>query len=123
MHHLFYLIPLLHPPAPPRGLGSIVGRRSYAYQILLKIPEDNESSSEGKVYVVVYDFHALQSIPPRFYQNLRRLQEFFKDGIQVQKSVIECARKRTALAIAELARLYGAKVRIYAVSDMVTLEG
>ena len=73
------------------------------------------------VFLVVYDFSISSSkhIPPTFYKNLYRVQSVLNDGVQIQKSVIECLRLETAIAIADLARHYGANVRIYRASEII----
>ncbi|RLF16846.1 MAG: hypothetical protein DRJ66_02405 [Thermoprotei archaeon] len=99
-----------------------MGRRTIASIILDSIRERREIMECDDVYLVVYDFSVSSSkhIPPTFYRNLLRIQRALNDGIQVQKSVIECSKLETALAIADLARHYGANVRIYRASQVIS---
>ncbi|OYT28971.1 MAG: hypothetical protein DRJ32_02570 [Thermoprotei archaeon] len=72
-------------------------------------------------FLVVYDFSVKSSrkISHRFYRNLKILSEKTDDVIYVQKSVIECSRLSTAIAVVELAKHYGAKVNVYRVIEKI----
>jgi len=95
-----------------------MGRRPIAYHLIEKF---NCSSPGNSSYIVVYDFSTSgsRSISRSFYRNLERIRDSLNDGFLVQKSVFECRKKNTALAVAELARIYGARVRIYEVSSLI----
>ncbi|RLC73730.1 MAG: hypothetical protein DRI26_00130 [Chloroflexi bacterium] len=94
-----------------------MGRKSLAE----KIWEEVEGITGSGLYVVVYDFK--KKVSKEFYQNVNRIRKLSNDGVFIQKSTIECRRKATALAIARLARKYGAKVRIYScvTTELLTL--
>ncbi len=97
-----------------------MGRRPLSYYLLDKF---GSPSHENSTYIVVYDFSTSKgrSISITFYRNLRRICNALNDGFLVQKSVFECKKKNTALAVAELAKLYGARVRVYEVSSSLNL--
>ena len=88
-----------------------MGRKSFAEKILKEL---KERKVEG-LRLVVYDFKG--KIPKEFYYNLHRLMDLCKDGIFIQRSVIECHDERLAEAIRRLAIHYGAKVKVYKVIE------
>jgi len=98
-----------------------MGRRTLASLILDNLHSRRTIRERDDVFLVVYDFSISSSkhIPPTFYKNLYRVQSVLNDGVQIQKSVIECLRLETAIAIADLARHYGANVRIYRASEII----
>ncbi|RLF21767.1 MAG: hypothetical protein DRN15_04525 [Thermoprotei archaeon] len=100
-----------------------MGRRSLAEEVITKV-KDIQSISDDCIYLVVYDFHVEGSsrIPISFYRNVSRIRELLGDGTFIQKSVIECNSLKTALALAFLARYYGATVRVYQVRDQLDVS-
>ena len=93
-----------------------MGRRSIAEKVCSGI--DKSDPRPRKLKLVIYDF-AGESIPPRFFDNLKRVFGLMHDGWMLQYSAVESRRTSTALAVAELARHYKCKsVRVYAVEEL-----
>jgi len=68
---------------------------------------------EKGLYIVIYDFEVGSGgkIPTRFYDNLEKL-----DVKRLQKSVLLCSSRRSALIAALLVRHYGGEARVFRVS-------
>jgi len=89
-------------------------RKSLAEIVLSEYRRIEEEA--GEKYLVVYDFKLTlrRSIPEKFYRNLSRIMKWGRCEF-VQKSVLLCEGLSTALAVAKLARHYGAEVKVFRV--------
>jgi len=93
-----------------------MGRRSIAEKVCSGI-EKNDPRPR-KLKLVIYDF-AGERIPPKFFDNLKRVFRLMQDGWMLQYSAIIARHTPTVLAVAELARHYGCRsVRVYAVEEL-----
>jgi len=91
-------------------------RKSIAEVVLSELEGIEGDEKSDSTYLVVYDFNLAfrRSIPEKFYKNLSRIMSRRKCEF-VQKSVLLCEGISTALAVARLARYYGAEVKVYKV--------
>jgi len=91
-------------------------RKSLAEMVLSELEKSEKDLETDDTYLVVYDFKLSfrRSIPEKFYKNLSRIMDRRRCRF-VQKSVLLCEDFSTALAVAKLARYYGAEVKIYRV--------
>jgi hypothetical protein len=87
----------------------VMGRKAISEKILEELGEEE---TEGD-YLVLYDFEG--HVQGEFYNNLYRI--FARgDGELIQRSVVKCTKRKTALAIRALAKHYGAKTLLYEVA-------
>jgi hypothetical protein len=86
-----------------------MGRKSVAEKMLQR--HENKDKGES-TWLVVYDF--TKSKPPtRFWDNLRRLQDFTDAGALVQYSVFMTRDKRGAYAAVDLVKYYKGDVMLF----------
>jgi hypothetical protein len=72
-----------------------------------------------KLKLIIYDFTG-GKIQSKFFDNLKRIFAFMKDGRMLQYSAIVAERMSTANTVAEPARRYGCRnIRVYAVEELV----
>lgn len=96
-------------------------RKSYADIVSEEVERRFNCDCNGDYgrFLVVYDFSCIESkIPNTFYKNLEKLSLRYYFNV-VQKSVIEAYSEKAAHAVALLAKMYGANVRIYEVKREV----
>jgi hypothetical protein len=89
------------------------GRKSYAYQLLESLKDEEETD---EVYLVSYDF--IEDKPnPSFWNNLQKII-LDAGGEKIQYSVYYGDR-RGAKAVKQLATLYGADVRCFVANELM----
>jgi len=78
-----------------------------------------DGRDERGLYIVIYDFEVGSGgkIPTRFYDNLEKL-----DVERLQKSVLLCSSRKSALVAALLVRHYGGEVRVFRVSGEIEVQ-
>ena len=89
-----------------------MGRKSKSQKIINE-QEESENKYPDSKYLVIYDFEEGNN-PRKFYDNLYRLFDHY-GGNLVQRSVAEVKGTSASLAVASLARGYGANVLRYRV--------
>ena len=82
-------------------------RRSIAEQILNEVEIE---SGEG-LYILIYSF-GVKSPPPRFYDNLKRLEKEL-EIFRPTRGCIICKGTKAINVLVELARKYGAKYWVF----------
>lgn len=93
-----------------------MGRRSIAEKVCSEVQMHDKMSS--KLKLVIYDF-AGERIPPRFFDNLKRVFRIMRDGWMLQYSAVAAKCLPTAMAVAKIAKHYGYRsVRVYAVEEL-----
>ncbi len=93
-----------------------MGRRSTADKICLTV--EKVDPKPRKLKLIIYDFKG-KKIPPKFFDNLKRIFKLMQDGWMLQYSVIATKRMATAMAVMELAKYYGCKnAKIYAIEEL-----
>ncbi|RLF82394.1 hypothetical protein DRN38_00040 [Thermococci archaeon] len=93
-------------------------RKRLTDKILEKIDKEIESDEKGS-YIIVYDFGNRRYNPKEFYYAIMDLINNGHKIVRIQKSVYLTDSLRTALAIKELAKHYGAEVRVFKVEKEV----
>ena len=93
-----------------------MGRRSTADKICSTV--EKIDPRPRKLKLIFYDFKG-KKIPPKFFDNLKRIFKLMQDGWMLQYSVVATKRMATAVAVMELAKYYGCKnAKIYAAEEL-----
>ena len=85
-----------------------MGRKSLAEKYLDEVPD---GEVEEGTWLVMYDFGSKPN--PRFWSNLRRLNDLVGESSMVQYSVFMTRSRRGAIVANKLARHYGAQVDVF----------